>query len=72
MDRTLISILSGLGGMFGWGTSDFRGQPLSILQVPAIALILLGVILVSVNFNYLKQGTVSLLKGVKETLLANK
>jgi uncharacterized membrane protein len=23
MDRTLISILAGLGGMFGWGTSDF-------------------------------------------------
>ena len=23
MDRTLVSILSGLGGMFGWGTSDF-------------------------------------------------
>lgn len=23
MDKTLISILAGLGGMFGWGTSDF-------------------------------------------------
>jgi len=23
MDKTLISILGGLGGMFGWGTSDF-------------------------------------------------
>lgn len=160
MDRTLISILSGLGGMFGWGTSDFlannvsekightkaffwsqiaglvlivvmvafiapsfamspllfglsvfggiayalgyllfykgfeignvsvvsavinfqvlfiviisflRGQPLSFLQIPAIVLIILGVSLVSVNFNDLKKGSVSLFKGVKETLLA--
>jgi len=23
MDKTLISLLGGLGGMFGWGTSDF-------------------------------------------------
>jgi uncharacterized membrane protein len=23
MNQSLISILSGLGGMFGWGTSDF-------------------------------------------------
>ena len=23
MDKTIISIISGLGGMFGWGTSDF-------------------------------------------------
>ena len=23
MDKTLISILAGLGGMFGWGVSDF-------------------------------------------------
>ena len=23
MDKTLVSILAGLGGMFGWGTSDF-------------------------------------------------
>lgn len=23
MDKTLISVLAGLGGMFGWGTSDF-------------------------------------------------
>jgi len=23
IDKTLISILGGLGGMFGWGTSDF-------------------------------------------------
>jgi len=161
MDRTLISILSGLGGMFGWGTSDFfansasekvghnkalfwsqiaglglitlllvfsvvnftipivllgltifcgiayalgyllfykgfevgnvsvvsatvnlqvlfvmaisfflRGQKLTTLQIPAIALLLIGVTLVSVNFDDLRKGTVSLLKGVKETLAA--
>ncbi len=23
MDKTIISILGGLAGMFGWGTSDF-------------------------------------------------
>lgn len=161
MSRTLISILGGLGGMFGWGVSDFfaniasekvgnfktffwsqlagvlvillfvigmapsfaipipflgltifcgiaytigyllfykgfeignvsvvsaviniqtlfvvlisyfiRGQPLTRLQIPAIALILIGVTLVSVNFNQLRKGTVSLLVGVKETLLS--
>ncbi len=161
MDRTLLSILAGLGGMFGWGTSDFlansasgkighskalfwsqiaglglialivlvtqpnfamapmllgitifsgiayalgyllfykgfeignvsivsavinlqvlfvivisfflRGQTLTLLQVPAISLLLIGITLVSVNFNDLRKGTVSLLKGVKETLLA--
>lgn len=161
MDRALISILGGLGGMFGWGTSDFlansasekighskalfwsqiaglsliillvfifqpsfaisplligftifggiayalgyllfykgfeignvsvvsavvnlqiifiiaisffiRGQTLTLLQVPAILMLLIGVTLVSVNFSDLKKGSVSLLKGVKETLLA--
>ena len=160
MSRALISILGGLGGMFGWGTSDFfanitsekighekaffwsqaagiflivlfilflgtsllslsligltvlggiayalgyllfykgfeignvsvvsavvnlqvlfvifisfflRGQSLTALQVPAIALILLGVTIVSVNIDDLKKGTVSLLKGVRETLFS--
>ena len=161
MDKTLISILAGLGGMFGWGTSDFfansasekvghtkaffwsqlaglglialiilffppsfalspmllglsllsgiayalgylmfykgfeignisvvsavintqvlfvifisfflRGQTLTAVQVPAIALMLIGVTPVSTDLNDLKKGTVSLLKGVKETLLA--
>lgn len=161
MDKTLISILGGLGGMFGWGASDFfanaasekvghqrtlfwsqvaglsligllviltaprfsftplllgmtvfcgisnalgyllfykgfeignvsvvsaainlqvlfiigisffvRGQNLTLLQIPAIALLLLGVTLVSVNLDDLRKGTVSLLKGVKETIAA--
>lgn len=160
MDRTLLSIIAGLGGMFGWGTSDFlansasekighsktffwsqiaglalivllvfltspsfaiapyligltmlggvayalgylffykgfeignvsvvsavvnlqvifiiiisllRGQSLTTLQIPAILLLILGVSLVSVNLNDLKKGSISLLKGVKETLIA--
>ena len=160
IDKTLISILGGLGGMIGWGTSDFlandasekigyskaffysqlaglsliiallifmtpsfsmapylfglavfggiaytlgylffykafeignvsvvsavvnlqvlfiiiisllRGQTLSLLQIPAISLLLIGVTLVSVNFNDLKKGSISLLKGVKETIIA--
>jgi len=161
MDKTLLSILAGLGGMFGWGTSDFlansasekvghskaffwsqiaglalivlllfiftpsfaiapylivltifggivyaigylffykgfeignvsvvsavsnlhvlyivaisflvRGQELTFLQIPAIAFLLLGASLVSVNFNDLRKGSLSLLRGVKETLIA--
>lgn len=161
MDKTFVSVLGGLGGMIGWGTSDFlansasekighakaffwsqiaglgliilliffmqpsfamtplffglalfgglayamgylffykgfeignvsvvsavvnsqilfiilisfflRGQTLTPLQVFAITMLLVGVTLVSVNFNDLKKGTISLLKGVKETLFA--
>ena len=161
MDKTIISILGGLGGMLGWGISDFfansasenvghnkaffwsqiaglalivllvvftapsftitplllsltifcgvayalgyllfykgfeignvsvvsatinlqvlfiiaisyflRGQSLTAFQIPAIVLLLVGVTLVSVNLNDLRKGTVSLLKGVKETLAA--
>jgi bacterial/archaeal transporter family protein len=161
MNNTLISILAGLGGMFGWGTSDFLanissekighyktffysqiaglilvalivlvksaqfsfspfllflmfvsgigyavgyllfykgfeignvsvvsavinlqnifvigiafflfGQRIVGIQIPALALLLIGVTLVSVNFSDLKKGRVSLLAGVKETLLA--
>ena len=160
MDRTVLSIVAGLGGMFGWGTSDFLasgtseavghtraffwsqvaglvliallllvlapnfsltpflicltilsglsyafgylffykgfeignvsvisavvnlqvifvivislfpGQSLTLLQVPAISILLLGIVLVSVNFNKLKKGSISLLGGVKETLIA--
>lgn len=160
MDRTLLSILAGLGGMLGWGTSDFlansasekvghskaffwsqiaglvliivllliitpsfaiapyllvlsvlggifyalgylffykafeignisvvssvvnlqvifiiiisllRGQSLTHLQIPGFALLLVGVTLVSVNFNDLRKRSVSLLRGVKETLIA--
>lgn len=47
-----------------------RGQHLTAFQIPAIFLLLVGVTLVSVNLNDLHKGTVSLLKGVKETLIA--
>ena len=162
MDRTLISILSGLGAMFGWGTSDFLannasdkightrtffwsqiaglvlmglvglflstglssfsppililivvagiayalgylyfyngfeignvsvvsaainlqnvfviaisyfvfGQTLTFFQIPALLLLMIGVTLVSVNFKDLTSGEVSLVKGIKETLIA--
>ena len=161
MDKTLISILGGLGGMFGWGTSDFFAnqasdtvghiraffwsqiaglvlmglaalifsgglsftlpmailiivtgvsyalgylyfyngfeignvsvvsavinlqtlfiiaisyfvykQSLTTFQIPALILLLAGIILVSVNFQDLKGGGVSLVKGVKETIIA--
>lgn len=160
MDKTFLSIVSGLGGMIGWGTSDFfansasekvghfktlfwsqiagllligsllftvanfnitpamlgltlfcgvmyaigyiyfykgfevgnvsvisatinlqvlfvilisffiRGQTLSRLQLPAIALLLLGITLVSVKLSDLNKGKIELLKGVKETITA--
>ncbi len=162
MDRTLISVLTGLGGMFGWGTSDFLanqasekighfktffwsqvaglvlvalaaiffssqlffnnpslilltiiagiiyavayllfyrgfeignvsvvsavinfqillvmaiayflfGQRLGPIQIPAIGLVLIGITLVSVNFKDLLRGSISLVMGVKETLIA--
>jgi uncharacterized membrane protein len=162
MDKTLISLLSGLGGMFGWGTSDFfansasekighfrtlfwsqiagmilmgifmvvfnpaplysfdslillvissvlytfgylyfykafeignvsvvsatinlnnviaillayffLGQRLSSTQTPAVVLIILGIVLVSVNLRDFARGSVSLLKGVKEAVIAS-
>ena len=161
MDKTLLSIVAGLGGMFGWGTSDFfanlsserigyfktffwsqptgivfmlclipffglsalpslyfillllvlavldsagyllfykafeignvsivsatinlnivfamliafifRGQRLTPLQTVAVVLILIGITLVSVNFNDLKNRQFKLLAGVKETILS--
>lgn len=161
MSRTLISILGGLGGMVGWGTSDFfanytsekightntffwsqiaglvfifllvltmvpnfaltpllifltivsgiayaigyllfykgfeignvsvvsavvnlgtlfmivisflvRGQRVTPMQIPALTLLLVGVILVSINVSELRKGIVTLLSGVRETLAA--
>jgi transporter family protein len=161
MDRTLISILAGLSGMFGWGTSDFlanqasekighfktffwsqvaglglvlvaslffireisisplflgltifigviyaahylffykgfelgnvsivsavinsqtlfviaiayffRGQRLELHQLAGVFFILLGITLVSINIRQLTKGSVSLVSGVKETLIA--
>jgi bacterial/archaeal transporter family protein len=161
MNNTLLSVLAGLGGMFGWGTSDFlanissekfghtrtffysqivgtilfgllaiwkaasfgfspflvflllvsgvayaagyllfyRGfeignvsvvsaiinlqnvfivfiafflfnQRITSIQIPALMLLLVGATLVSVNVRDLKKGKLSLLLGVKETILA--
>lgn len=161
MDKTIISILAGLGGMFGWGFSDFLanlssdkighyktffwsqtfglllvfllvvffkpsfnldllllsfvfvssiayamgyilfyrafevgnvsvvssviniqiifviaiayfifGQRLTLMQVPALIMILIGILLVSINFTDFIKGKVELVKGVKETLLS--
>ena len=162
MDKTLISILAGLGGMFGWGTSDFLanyasekighfktffwsqfagmvltgaimfylqptlrlsfstvgilvlgsilyttgylyfykafeignvsvisaainlntviaiilayiflGQRLTKTQLPAVVMIIIGITLVSINLNDFKKGTLSLLLGVRETIIAS-
>lgn len=68
---SVVSTVVNLGVLFMIFISFFlRGQKLTALQVPAIILILLGIIIISVNIEDLKKGTVSLLRGVKETLLA--
>ncbi len=60
MSKTLISILGGLGGMFGWGTSDFfanqasdkvgHTKALFWSQIAGILLILLAVLVVEPSF----------------------
>src|SRR3989344_8432654 len=60
MSKTLISILGGLGGMFGWGTSDFFANSASEKvghnkaffwsQVAGLALILLFVVFTAPSF----------------------
>lgn len=60
MSRTLVSILAGLGGMFGWGTSDFFANLASDKvghfrtffwsQIAGISLFLLAFILIRPNF----------------------
>jgi len=162
MDKTIISVLGGLGGMIGWGTSDFLanqssekighfktflwsqvsglllfavvllllrpsfifspglivllvigaigysvgylyfykafevgnisvvsaainlntilamsvawvvfGQRLSFVQIGGVCAVIAGVILVSVNMRELFSGKVSLVKGIKETIVAS-
>ncbi len=46
------------------------GQRLSLIQIPALLALLVGILLVSVNFDELKKNGLTLTKGVKETLLA--
>lgn len=47
------------------------GQRLTVLQIPALVSVLIGILLVSVDFNEIKKGGLILTKGVKETLLAS-
>jgi drug/metabolite transporter (DMT)-like permease len=68
---SVVSAVINLQIIFVMAISFFiRGQKLSIIQIPAIVLLILGVSLVSVNFEDLKKGTVNLLKGVKESFIA--
>jgi drug/metabolite transporter (DMT)-like permease len=67
---SVVSAVVNLQTLFVIIISFLRGQTLSSLQILAITLLLIGVTIVSVNFNDLRKGTISLLKGVKETLLA--
>lgn len=48
----------------------FLGQRLVGLQIPAIILVIRGIMLVSINFDDLRNKSFSLLAGVKETLVA--
>lgn len=50
--------------------SYMRGQSLTPIQIPAVLFIMIGVTLTAVNINALKNGTLSLLHGVKETLIS--
>lgn len=68
---SVVSAVSNLHVLYIIGISFFiRGQKLTLLQIPALFILLIGVTLVSINYQQLKRGKVALLKGVKETLLA--
>lgn len=68
---SVVSAVINLQVIFVMGISYFlRGQTLTPIQIPAMIMLLLGILLVSVNFANLKKGTISLLAGVKETLIS--
>lgn len=68
---TVISAVINLHTIFVIGVAYFAfGQRITTLQIPAIILMLIGILCVSVNVADLKKGQISLLKGVKETLFA--
>lgn len=68
---SVVSAVINLQTVFIVGISFFlRGQQLSLLQWPALGLILLGITLVSVKLEELHHGGLALLNGVKETLLS--
>lgn len=68
---SVVSAVINLQNIFVIGIAFFFfGQRIGGVQIPGLFLLLAGVILVSVDFAELHKGKVSLLRGVKETLLA--
>lgn len=68
---SVVSALSNLNTLFVILMSFFfLHQRLSATQTPGVILLLIGAFLVAVNFSHLKKGSVSLVSGVKETILA--
>jgi len=68
---SVVSVTSNLNVVIGIILAYiFLGQRLVGLQIPAIILIILGITLVSINFDDLRKKSFSLLAGVKETLVA--
>ena len=68
---SVVSAAINLQQIFVIGISYFVfRQKLGAIQIPAIVLLILGVILVSVDFSGIKMKGVTLVSGVKETLLS--
>lgn len=68
---SVVSAVINLQNIFVIGIAFFLfGQRITGIQIPALVLLLVGVTLVSVNFNDLKKGKVSLVVGVKQTVWA--
>ncbi|MFC1624869.1 EamA family transporter [Patescibacteria group bacterium] len=66
---SVVSAVINLQNLFIIGISYFVfKQSLTTFQIPAIILLIIGILLVSVDFKNITRGTVSLVKGVKETI----
>lgn len=70
---SIVSVVINLNAVFTMLVAYFvRGQRLTSLQIPAVILVILGLVLVSINFDDLfKSKGISLLKGVKEAIIAS-
>lgn len=70
---SVVAVVINLNAIFTMLVAYFvRGQRLTGFQIPAVVLVILGVLLVSVNFEDLfKSKSVTLLKGVKEAIIAS-
>jgi drug/metabolite transporter (DMT)-like permease len=70
---SVVAVVINLNAIFTMLVAYFvRGQRLTGLQLPAVALVIIGIILVSVNFDDLfKNKSVRLLAGVKEAIIAS-